>query len=139
MGTSYISKSAKPEKKECLEFNIIPLWEAVVAFLVLLILTYNITEYIIAPLARGNTTMQTQLVIFLMTVVILLLLVVQRKRNKKLYIRFLDNKVDIEINEKSIVVQKQDMRLILFLHKRFEIYTLRINNSLYLGFTEQRI
>ncbi len=119
-------------KKEILVLNIIPLWEAVVAFLVMLVLTYNITEYVISPLTRRNTTMQTQLIIFLMTVVILLLLVVQRKRNKKLYINFLDNKANIKINENSVIVQKQDMRLLLFLHKRFEIYTLRVNNSLYL-------
>ena len=100
----------KQENNKILEFKAIPLWEVVLTFFVMFTFVYGITEFVIIPLTKGNTAMQTKFIIFIMMIIGISYIVYQHWRTKKLSINLKENSYQFNKNNENI----QNLKLHIF-------------------------
>ena len=94
--------------KNTLKFKAIPLWEVITSFIAMLLIILGTTEFIIEPLTKGNTTMQTQFIIFVGIMLLIAEFIFHLKRSKNLNID-IDNKQIKLIKLNKIVVDNKEI------------------------------
>lgn len=128
-------------KVKIVEFKAVSLWEGMILFFVLIFFVLGITEYVIVPLTKGNSMMQTQLIIFSGTLLLALEYAFYFKRAKDLYIEIdeLENITKITYSDKSIFNDIRNINTVKFLFKKTLSYTLIINNTLFLIYKKEAV
>lgn len=118
-------------KNNELEFKVVLFRDLITSFFSSIALILSITEYIIIPLTKGNTAMQTKLIVFMMLVITLIIHLYIKKRSRKFILKKVNDKIQITLNDKKRIVEEENLRLIYLFVKKYNLYTIRLNNSLY--------
>lgn len=125
------------KKKNMLEFKAILFWEVFASFIVLLFILFCSIEYIIYPLTRADTSVQTPLIIFLCAMLLVIEFNFYRKRSRNM-VFFIDENSHKIVKIKNIdqkYINDDDIKNIFatkFLFEKSLSQFLTINSKLYL-------
>lgn len=123
-----------------LNFKAVSLWEIILSFFAMLLLIWIVIEVVIIPFTKGNTVMQTQLIILLGLTLFLIEFFIHLKRSRDLVIMIDDTQKIVSVNiHKQTINEIKNLSIVKYLFTKSLSSTLIINNKMLLIYKKEAL